>query len=158
MKKRAIRAYTETSVFGGVDDPEFDKTSKLFFDLARKERFKIVVSALVKDEISAAPESIKSFFNGVLSYSELLEISPDAYALQNAYLKAKILTEKSRTDALHVALASVSDCTIIVSWNFKHIVNFRKIAMYNAVNMIEGYKPIAIHSPLEVIGDEKEII
>jgi len=42
-----------------------------------------------------------------------------------------------------------------VSWNFKHIVNFRKIPLFNAVNVLKGYRQIAIHSPLEVINYEE---
>ncbi len=58
--------------------------------------------------------------------------------------------------ALHVAAATVSGCRAIVSWNFKHIVNFRRIPLYNGVNQMEGYGPIAIHTPLEVIFDEED--
>jgi hypothetical protein len=47
--------------------------------------------------------------------------------------------------------ASVADCDIIVSWNFRHIVHFDKIRGYNAVNIREGYGVIAIHSPKEVV-------
>ncbi len=57
-------------------------------------------------------------------------------------------------DALHVALATVSRASLIVSWNFKHIVNFQKIPMYNAVNTLHGYRGISIYSPLEVIEYE----
>jgi hypothetical protein len=74
--------------------------------------------------------------------------------LQNAYIKEGIVTEKFLPDALHVALATVSEASMIVSWNFKHIVNFQKIPLYNAVNTLKGYEHIAVYSPLEVIGNE----
>ena len=57
-------------------------------------------------------------------------------------------------DALHVAVATVAGCRVIVSWNFKHLVNFRRIPLYNGVNLTHGYAPIAIHCPLEVPGEE----
>lgn len=41
---------------------------------------------------------------------------------------------------------------MIVSWNFKHIVHFEKIPLYNAVNTLQGFGPIQIYSPLEVAG------
>jgi len=44
---------------------------------------------------------------------------------------------------------------IIVSWNFRHIVNFRKIPLFNAVSVLKGYRQIAIHSPMEVISYEE---
>jgi hypothetical protein len=59
-------------------------------------------------------------------------------------------------DALHVAVATASDCSLIVSWNFKHIVHFEKIPLYNAVNTLRGHAHIGIFSPLEVIQYEGE--
>ena len=90
-----------------------------------------------------------SVFGGV--FDEEFE---EAIKLQQAYTEAKILSVKYSTDALHVALATISQSSLIVSWNFKHIVNFQKIPRYNAVNKLNGYKEIAIYSPLEVIEYE----
>ncbi len=39
----------------------------------------------------------------------------------------------------------------IVSWNFKHIVRVDRIRWFNAVNLMQGYQPIDIRSPLEVV-------
>jgi hypothetical protein len=50
-----------------------------------------------------------------------------------------------------VAIASVNRASMIVSWNFRHIVHYEKIRGFNAVNLREGYPPIAIYSPKEVI-------
>jgi hypothetical protein len=54
-----------------------------------------------------------------------------------------------------MALATVAECDVIVSWNFKHIVNFRKIPLFNAVNILKGYRQFAIYSPLKVIDYEE---
>lgn len=71
-----------------------------------------------------------------------------------AYLDRGIVTPRYRADALHIAVATVNDVDIVVSWNFKHIVHFDKIAAYNAVSQEFGYKPLRIHSPYEVIRYE----
>jgi hypothetical protein len=55
-----------------------------------------------------------------------------------------------------VAVATVSACEVIVSWNFKHIVNFRRIPLYNTVNKVVGYEEIGIFTPREMIEDEDE--
>jgi hypothetical protein len=94
-------------------------------------------------------------FEEFLPTAQLLDIGPDALELQQAYIVEGILSEKWYDDALHVALATVAECNVIVSWNFKHIVNFRKIPLFNAVNVLKGYRQIAIHSPLEVINYEE---
>jgi len=83
-----------------------------------------------------------------------VDIDEAAYTLQQAYLEASVVSEKWAADALHVAVATVTGCRVIVSWNFKHIVNFRRIALYNGVNQMQGYGPIAIHTPQELVIDE----
>ena len=57
-----------------------------------------------------------------------------------------------------MALATVAECALIVSWNFQYIVHFQKIPLYNAMNTLKGYQQIAIYSPREVIEYEDEEI
>ena len=83
--------------------------------------------------------------------AEIIPVTEAALALQQSYVQAGVVTANSLDEALHVALATVSACHLIVSWNFKHIVHFDKIPKYNAVNTLEGYGAIGIFSPLEVI-------
>lgn len=106
-------------------------------------------------ELSVAPEKVNDLFREFLPIAHLLEIGPDELELQQAYIAEGILTETWYDDALHVALAAVAECDVIVSWNFRHIVNFKKIPFFNAVNVLQGHRQIAIHSPLEVINYEE---
>jgi len=154
-EQRKIRIYADTSVFGGVFDEEFKVPSKAFFTAIRKTRFLLVTSELVRQEIQAGPKKVRELFFDILPIVEIVEVTAEALKLQQAYIDAGILSEKYSTDALHVALATVSEASLIVSWNFKHIVNFHKIPMYNAVNTLHGYSEIAIYSPLEVVEYEE---
>ena len=149
-----LRVYVDTSVFGGIFDDEFQNQSALFFEQIRNNQFILVTSAVVQTEIENAPVHVLDFFCELLPFAEIVEIDQRALRLRDAYLKAKIVTNKFSNDALHVALATVSNCSVIVSWNFKHIVHFDKIPLYNAINVLEGYHQIAIYSPLEVIRYE----
>ena len=58
------------------------------------------------------------------------------------------------SDALHIALATAARVDVLVSWNFKHIVNLKRIHAYNAVNLKRGYPLLEIRTPREVAGDE----
>jgi len=149
-----MRIYADTSIFGGVFDPEFSWASKQFFDQIDKGRFILVTSAIVEAEIEPAPENIRIFFADYAVKSEIAIPNEAALELQMAYINSGVVTEKSLDDALHVALATISECDLIVSWNFKHIVHFDKIPKYNAVNVLRGYKQIGIYSPWEVIQYE----
>ncbi len=147
-----MKVYADTSVFGGVFDAEFARDSRQFFDDVLAGKFTLVVSALVEEEIESAPAFVRDHFMQLVSSSELAEISPEVLDLRDAYLSAGIVTPKSTDDATHVALATISQCEIIVSWNFKHIVHFQKIPKYNAVNVLHGHRTINIYSPSEVIS------
>ena len=150
----AIRVYADTSVYGGVFDAGFDMPSQEFFRQVKLGRFHLVTSAPVAGELQGAPERVRLLYEEFLLLAEMAEISPEAIRLQNAYLKAGIVGPKWATDALHVALATVAHCRMIVSWNFKHVVHFDKIPLYNGLNLINGYDSLSINSPSEVISYE----
>ena len=149
-----IKVYADTSVFGGVFDDEFSNASQKFFELVYNQTFQLVVSVAIEKEILAAPEHINILYNEILPLTKNINITEKAVKLQEAYLKEKILSNKWEDDALHIALATIEKCKMIVSWNFKHIVNFKKIPLYNAVNILKGYEKIEIYSPLEIINNE----
>ena len=148
--------YVDTSVFGGVFDREFEQASGAFFDRVRDGALEVAVSALVLSELERAPAAVNRLFSELEPLLVRVDIDEAAYALRGAYLDAHVVSAKWAADALHVATASVSGCRAIVSWNFKHIVNFRRIPLYNGVNQMQGYSPIAIHTPPEVVFDDEE--
>ena len=150
-----MRVYADSSVFGGTEDKEFAKESRAFFDLVREGRFHLVISALVRDELLDAPSGVTQLYEEMDTMAEVVEITEDVIRLARAYVDAGVVTAKWQDDATHVALASVARCELIVSWNFRHIVHFQKIPRYNAVNVLQGYAPVAIHSPMEMISDEE---
>jgi len=149
-----MRIYVDTSVFGGVFDSEFTTPSQRLFEEIETGRFTLVSSAIVQAEIEPAPKSIQTLFYKFVTYAQVVPVEASALQLQQKYLEAGIVTVKSFNDALHVTIATVSECDLIVSWNFKNIVHFDKIPKYNAINMLNGYRPINIYSPLEVIQYE----
>ncbi len=148
------RIYLDTSVFGGVFDDEFKRPSRMLFQQIKSGLYTLVTSAVVQQELIGAPQEIVDLFDEMIPIAELVEITEKALGLRNAYLEAKIVSPKYSEDALHVALATSAECRLLVSWNFKHIVHFDKIALYNAVNVLNGYNSISIFSPQEVIAYE----
>jgi len=152
MAESILKIYADTSVFGGVFDEEFGAASGMLFDAIRAGAFRLATSEIVREEIAPAPQAVRDLFQEMARDAEIAPITTDALRLQEAYQEAGILAPQWKEDALHVALATVAGCDMIVSWNFKHIVHYRKIPLYNAVNALRGFGAIQIHSPLEVIG------
>ena len=116
----------------------------------------MVTSGLVEKEIQRAPPTVRNSYERFSEVLEIVEVNEDCFDLQEAYLAEGIVSVKYADDALHVAVATVTQCSIIVSWNFRHIVNYQKVPKYNAVNILKGFSQISIWTPLEVIGNENE--
>lgn len=135
-------------------EPQFAEPSQRFFSEVRQGLFDLVTSAVVQREIQWAPSRVVELFQEMLPLAEVARPSEKAMSLQSRYLEAGILTETYADDALHVATASAAGCDIIVSWNFRHIVHFRRIPLCNAVNRQNGCKEVGIYSPLELCGYE----
>lgn len=149
---RAPAVYIDTSVIGGCFDPEFQIESVKLFELIDKVIISGYCSKITLNEI-------ENFLNldkqkELLKLAEKLKVLPlnkEAIELSAEYLREGILSPKSLSDAQHIAIASVNNLDVIVSWNFKHIVNFRKIPQFNLINLKLGYRQIEIRSPQEII-------
>ncbi len=74
--------------------------------------------------------------------------------MAETYLQENVVSEKSRVDAQHIATATINRVDVLVSWNFKHIVNLDRIHGYNSVNLKLGYPMLEIRTPTEVLKYE----
>ena len=145
------RVYLDTSVLGGCFDPEFAEWSNGLMQDFRNGLFKPVLSQVTVTELRDAPESVQLLYAELLMLeAEVIEVTENALELADAYQEHGILTPKFYDDGLHIAVATVGDADVVVSWNFKHIVRFDKIRLFGAVNLEYGYKPLDIFSPREV--------
>jgi len=59
--------------------------------------------------------------------------------LATIYLKEKVIPEKKIDDARHIALATVKNFDILLSWNFKHLANVNRKNKVKIINEKEGY-------------------
>ena len=148
---RQLRIYLDTSIIGGVFDREFMEPSKKLFEQIKSGHFKAGVSEVVNREIQKSPEKVKLFYKVISPLLEKLPITRECLELREQYLEKGIVSKKYLDDALHVAVATVSNCDIITSWNFKHIVHYEKIYLYNAINKLNGFREIFINTPLKIL-------
>ena len=150
-----LRVYVDTSVVGGYFDDEFEDATKLFFDRIFDKDFLVYFSAVSEAEISLAPDFVKELKLKIpADCYRFLELDEESRILAETYINEKILGKSSLDDAYHIALATVNRLDVLVSWNFKHIVNFDKIKLFNSINLRMGYPMIDIRSPKEFIRYE----
>jgi hypothetical protein len=152
-----MKFYVDTSVWGGINDKEFAEWTIPFFDQARQGRFTIVLSDVTIGELERAPEIVRELPTTISpDFLELVSITDEQLELANKYVQEGALIPKFHSDAQHIAIASILKVDSLVSWNFKHMVNFFRIRQYNSINLKFGYSTIDIRTPKEVTYGEPE--
>lgn len=153
MKKQ--RLYLDTSVFGGMHDEEFKDYTEPLFERIRNSEFVIIYSNVTEQELENAPDRIRETTKLLPENStEYVKSDIETANLAKKYIDEGIVGAISYADCLHIALATIHNANILISWNFKHIVNVVRIVGYNSVNIAEGYKQIDIRSPRELMTYE----
>jgi len=150
------RIYIDTSVIGGYFDEEFENPTRKLFEKVKTGEYKLVISDLTQSELLEAPEKVRNIFKHLSLDYEVVDLNDGAIELAEEYLGEKIVGQSSRDDCLHIAIATINKVDILVSWNFKHIVNIKKIRGFNSINIRNGYHTLEIRSPKEVIDYEEE--
>src|SRR5688500_5714910 len=157
MDFKRITLYVDTSVVGGYFDIEFAKETQELFDNLSNSRFDIMYSSVTENELLNAPEQVRELLASLPdNLKKRVELTQEAVDLADTYIADNVVGKTSRDDCFHIALATINKADILVSWNFKHIVNVLRIRGYNAVNLKLGYPQIDIRSPKEIINHGEE--
>lgn len=150
MKKQRI--YLDTSVYGGFFDDEFQDFTKPLFERIKSGEFTIIFSTLLEEELEMAPEKVRQLVRGIDSNdAEFVTETDSVVELATEYVSEKVVGQTSYSDCLHIALATINQADLLISWNFKHIVNMQRIRGYNSINIKNGYKQLEIRSPRDLM-------
>ena len=145
------KVYLDTSVISALFDertPErLAMTSALWTKLSD---YNVFISELVLEELERANEQVRDKMFSAIKGFTVLTTSKEAEKLAQIYVKQGIFPEKYFDDALHVALASVNQIGILLSWNFTHLVKLKTRRMVSIVNLAENIMPVEIASPPEL--------
>ena len=155
---RRLKLYLDTSVISHLladDTPDKMKDSIKLWDNCINGEYEIFISDVVINEIMQCAEPKRSQMLDKMRLIEfsILPVKDEIDELADEYIKGGVLKEKNLDDCLHIAYAVVNNCDVIVSWNFKHLVNFNTIDKVRVVNTINRYKEISIISPTMLIGE-----
>jgi len=152
--------YLDTSVISHLDqqdNPEYMQITKEFWKDVIAEKYDIYISDAVTTELDECPEPKRSMLFEFLSQInyKLINFNEQIIELAKRYVEEGIISDKFFDDAIHIAAATVYECDILVSWNFKHIVKVKTIQGVNGINKLIGYKEIQLVSPAMML-EEKE--
>jgi hypothetical protein len=149
------RIYLDTSVYGGYFDTAFSIWTRILFKQINNNEFVVLYSYLTDLEISYAPEQVRLLAKSIPNKNiELIDYDDKAVELASLYIIENVVGLTSITDCIHIALATIHNADVLVSWNFKHIVNVARIRGYNTVNLSRGFKALDIRTPTEILNYE----
>jgi predicted nucleic acid-binding protein len=154
MKKPHL--YLETSVWNfyfADDAPEKRDVTRQFFEQVRQGHYDIHLSNIVFREIARAPEEKQSkLLELIATYQpKELEVTEEVLSLATCYLQEVALPERAVDDSQHAAVATVYEMDALISWNLKHLANFKRMEKINGVNLKQGYsKKLELITPMEV--------
>lgn len=149
--------YLETSVlnrlFDESDPARRDATIRTMEMIEKMENVELCISLVLMDEVQRAPEKRRTeILNWIRIHPlSMLEINEDAQTLADRYIHEGLIPEKSRNDALHIALSSIHGVDALLSWNMEHIVKLKTRRGVNGINKLLGYKEIELVTPEEVV-------
>ena len=155
------KVYLDTSVVSYLDQtdaPEQMQITRDVWETFKSGKYDIYISDVVIRELSKCSDEKKRKI--LLSHLEeidykIVDVTKEVFAFAEHIIDFGILKKKSFDDCQHIAAAVISNCDVIISWNFKHIVNYDTIKGIKVLTTMEGYKDILIYSP-EAFQSEKE--
>jgi predicted nucleic acid-binding protein len=157
-ERKIKRVYVDTSVVYGASSKRVEQETRPFWNAVFDGKIRVVLSDVLEDEIERAPKHVRDFYESIpASQIERVVSTGESDALAARYIAEKVVGESSIADCKHIAIATLVHADVLVSWNFKHIVNVDRIRGYNGINMKMGYPQIDIRTPYEVIYDENRL-
>jgi predicted nucleic acid-binding protein len=154
MKK--TRIYLDTSVVSHLyapDAPEKMGETLRLWDQVREDKYYVILSDVVFGELEDCSEPKRSYLYSYLQQIQydLIKSNDDMLTLASKFINFGVLRGKDLDDCRHIAAALLADCDIIVSWNFKHIVNAKTIKGTKVITTMESFRDIMICSPTMLI-------
>ena len=155
------RIYLETTMFsfyyGSETTPEYRQyktDTRAVFDLVKAGEYEAFTSLFATDEIADEPDEDKrlKMLALVPEYGiKVLSLTEETQRLTKLYISEQVVSPAWETDAAHIAITAVNGLDFIVSLNFTHIVRPWTVERVRRVNFREGYTPIGIYKPSEVL-------
>jgi len=147
-----LRIYLDTSVFSAYyDERVVERRQQTEEFWARRNEFEVTTSELAREELEQTLDPTRrSQLLTLLDGLTIYPLTDEIRHLAQQYLSAGVFTPLMLNDALHVAAAVLNRQDILLSWNFKHLVNRRRRARVTDINISLGLPTLEILAPPEL--------
>src|SRR5881409_36357 len=121
-----------------------------WWDLKRKEH-ELFTSQVVLEEIAGGEEAMAKERLALMAGIALVRATDDAETLTQRILDSCVLPTDADRDAAHIALATVHEMDILLSWNCRHIANAFIQAKLRKLADAAGFTLPVICTPEELL-------
>lgn len=154
------KVYLDTSVISYLyqqDVPEKMEDTLKLWEYFKAGKYEVYISDVVVNEINECEERKLKILLDYLKQIDynIIETDENTIALAEKFINFGILKQKSFDDCQHIAAAIMAGCDIIISWNFKHIVNQKTVQGVKVITTLEGYRDLLIYSPTVLVEREE---
>jgi len=126
-----------------------------WWDLKRKEH-ELFTSQVVLDEIAGGEAAMAKQRVALMSGITVARATDEAEALTQSILDSGVLPAHANRDAAHIALATVHEMDILLTWNCRHIANAFIQARLRKLADGAGFTLPAICTPEQMLEKENE--
>ena len=151
------KVYLETSVISYLTArPSLDIVKLAKQELTRqwweknKSAYDFYISDPVLAEIRRGDAEAAQHRMSIVTELPTLDVNEEVVDLHERFFSGKILPNKARADAMHIALAAVHGMTFLATWNCKHINNATLKRKISDVTVRAGYHEVFMATPEEL--------
>jgi predicted nucleic acid-binding protein len=149
---RTPRVYLDTSVISHLDQPEKpveQEYSLRLWDAIVRGEYEVWLSTTVYDEIDeCSPEKRERLYEfiAMINHNDF-SLTPEAESLAKSIIEKNILPKRCDDDSMHIAAALLLECDFLLSWNIKHLANYRTNQKIRLISIEEFNRELAIIEP-----------
>jgi len=118
----------------------------------RRQKFDLYVSELVLTEARAGDVQIAQQRIELIEGLPLLPVTGAILELAERLIDTGPIPRKATRDAIHIAVARVSDCKYLLIWNCRHIANAELETAIRRVVERYGYEMPVLCTPEQLMG------
>ena len=128
--------------------------TRRWWDEHRHEH-QLVTSLVVRDELSDPkyPESKRRNALALLDELPVLDLNARIDGIVETYVASLLMPQQPTADAIHLALASLYGCDVLLTWNCVHLANPNKFRHIQSINKRLKLAVPAVITPLELLGE-----
>jgi hypothetical protein len=119
---------------------------------SERRNFELCISQIVLDEAGAGDPDAAGRRMPFLEGISLLDLTGAVNDVTKAIMTSGLLPQKATRDAAHIAVSSVHDVDILLTWNCQHIANAAIMKELGEVVARCGYEMPILCTPEELLG------